>query len=202
MAGKRTTGLSYPRTLKTGPLAGKTFLTEGDHMAALKSLKSGASVPDSVPNHPKPAAPAKYQKQMIEAVVTMIQGVTGFIPMFRENPITKEEHDWLVDDWFAFGKVNPFFARLIVNLFAVDIYGKLIMDHVCIVGARMAGSGMLPQASMLPIQLAYMARQAMSGESVTLDDLGMAAGPAPGSDRRDGDGQDVPGPETFDAQAA
>jgi hypothetical protein len=200
----------WPRTIKSGRFAGRTFNSQAEYETARKAAPTAEDqAPDRRPSVSKPIV--KYSRPMVEAVVKMVTGGLSLVPIFRgDAAITPEETKWLTDDWFDFGKTHPFFANLIVRMFSVDTYGKLALDHVLIVGARLAPR--LPPATLFPLQMAYMARQAMDGQQIDIgleaveplpaDDLGMAAGPAPGVDRSNGYGQDLFGAEITDTPAA
>jgi hypothetical protein len=199
--------MTFPYTPTRGVLAGQTFHSRAEYNAA--RMATNPLLTDAEPSRQPAAArrPAlKYSKGMVEAVVKMLSGVVGFLPLFRgDNGITAQETKWLVDDWYDFGRSHPFFANLVVRLFSVDTYGKLVLDHVVIVGARLAASGTLPPATVLPIQLAYVTRQAMDGqidvavEAEPTPDIPVATGGTPGPDRSDRDRQDLPRTSLTDA---
>ena len=198
----------WPRTIKTGRFAGRTFASQSEYDAARKSTPPPAG--DIGPSRTNaPAAPrVQYTKGMVEAVIKMIEGALSFTPLFRgENGITEEEHNWLVADWFDFGKRHPFFAKLITQMFAVDLYGQLALDHVIIVGSRLIATNRLPEQARFPILGAYMMRQAMAGEvSINVEsespDLGVETGGTPSPSGGDRDGQDLFSPALADTPAA
>lgn len=196
---------TYPLTMKRGVLKGQTFQSELEYKTALKASRSGESVSDSKPSsaQPKSTAPA-FSKRMVEALVKMLGGVASFTPWFRgDNALTDEESGWLVDDWYDFGKHNQWFARLVVQLFGVDLYGKLLASHVAIIGSRAVVAGALPaEFALVPLGAVAM-RRALDGAvqadspqesgEAAVDDLGLAAGSASRLDRQDGFGQELSG---------
>lgn len=207
---------TYPYTPKAGRLAGRTFASDADYKLALAETpplaaeeRAGSARPPASAAKPK----LQYSKAMVEAVVKMIGGALSFTPLFRgENQLTPEESTWLVNDWYEFGRRHPFFARLIVQVFSVDLYGQLVLDHVVIVGARLVAVGRLPQQAVFPLQMAYVARQTMAGEiAVNVEsepepepasDLGVEAVGAPGAGGSNGYGENLFSAEAPDAAAA
>jgi hypothetical protein len=197
-------GPTFPYTPTRGKFKGQTFASASEYNQAQKALTSGAAVPDSKPTSatPKGRAPA-YSKKMVAALVETIHGLTQFTPWFRgDKAMSEQERGWLVDDWFDFGKSNPWFARLITQAFGIDVYGRIVASHVAIVGSRAVKSGAVPQQFAMVPMVAYITRSAFDGqvEDVQSDqEDGNASGPSvglePGSarrvDRENGLGQEL-----------
>jgi len=166
-----------------------TFLSEEEYQEARRGLSLG---PDQAPkatkrpDKPKPT----FNREMVAALVKMIEGLTSFIPSFRGAPFTDQENKWLVSDWYDFGRQNVWFRGLIETLFGLTADGKLVATHLAVFGARLVTheivsdgkievvNGMVPKAFDPQVRmlasLAYMGRLAMEGEPVA-DTIGLAA---------------------------
>jgi hypothetical protein len=201
----------YPRSVRSGPLSGMTFLTEEEYQEARRGLAMG---PDKAPVAKKPAKPRPaFNREMVAALVKMIEGLTSFIPSFRGAPFTDQENKWLVGDWYDFGKGNPWFRGLVETLFGLSADGKLIATHLAVFGARVVTHeiavdgkivvvpGMVPEAFDPQVRmlasLAFMGRLAMEGEAVA-DTIGLETGRAPGPDRENGVGEDLSSAQAFE----
>lgn len=194
---------SYPRTVKRGQLAGLTFLSEEEYQAAVKAgglQAEGGPVTVKKSAKPKPT----FSKDMVGALVKMIEGLTQFIPSFRGAPFTEQETRWLVNDWYDFGRSNLWFRGAIETLFGLTSDGKLVATHIAVFGGRLCTheiavdgrvevvKGLVPEAFDPQVRmiasLAYMGRLAMEGEDAAA--IGLETRPASSPDRQNGVGED------------
>ena len=197
--------ISYPRTVKSGALAGMIFLTEEEYQEARRGVGAPAEGGPVTKRAAKPKP--QFSKDMVAALVKMVEGLCSFIPSFRGSPFTAQETNWLVGDWHDFGKSNVWFRSAVETLFGLTSDGKLVADHLAIFGGRLCTHevavdgkvelvrGLVPEAFDSQVRmlasLAYMGRLAMEGGEVGNDTVELAAGRASSPDRENGVGEDL-----------
>ena len=80
----------YPRTVKSGPLAGMTFFSEEEYQEARRGVNAPAEGGPITVKQTKPKA--NFSRAMVEALIELVQGFTQFVPSFRGAPFTDQKH--------------------------------------------------------------------------------------------------------------
>lgn len=142
--------VTWPRKVKTGPLAGKQFDSFGDYKDALQATKK--------------SPPARVTKKMAESLVAGANMILAVVPQTRQDVLDEIEQKALTNAILDTAKSNQFFANIVVKVCSAGSVASLGTTVGAIIAVRMAKRERIP-----PIigDYATLALYAMAQEDVS-----------------------------------